>query len=80
MATDGDGLVRYRNGKSNVITARQGLPVDKILSLVDDGRGNFWFGTVRGAFHVSKRELNAVADGTAPRLAARLFDEKDGLN
>src|SRR5207253_7774051 len=58
---------------------RQGLPTDKILSLVDDEKGNLWFGTVRGAFKVSKRDLNAVADGTIARLNTSLSDENDGL-
>jgi signal transduction histidine kinase/ligand-binding sensor domain-containing protein len=79
ITTDADGLVRYRNGRSDVITTRKGLPVDKILSLVDDEKGNLWFGTVRGAFMVSKRGLNAVADGKAPSLDVPLFDENDGL-
>jgi len=80
ITTDGDGLVRYRNGKSSVITTRNGLPADKILSLVDDERGNLWFGTPRGAFMISKRELNEVADGKSPTLDdVPLFDENDGL-
>lgn len=79
ITTDADGLVRYRNGKSSVITTRNLLPTDKILSLVDDERGNFWFGTARGAFVSSKRDLNAVADGKSPTLDAPLYDENDGL-
>ncbi|HEX7191400.1 MAG TPA: two-component regulator propeller domain-containing protein, partial [Thermoanaerobaculia bacterium] len=40
ITTDADGLVRYRNSRSTVITTRNGLPVDKILSVVDDEKGN----------------------------------------
>jgi signal transduction histidine kinase len=80
MTTDGDGLLRYRNGKGAAITTQQGLATDKILSVVDDQKGNLWFGTVRGAFRASKRELNAIADGRGTRLtSSRLYDEKDGL-
>ncbi|HVR41538.1 MAG TPA: two-component regulator propeller domain-containing protein [Thermoanaerobaculia bacterium] len=79
LATDYDGLVRYRNGRSKTITTHEGLPSDKVLSLVDDGNGNLWFGTVRGAFIASKRELNAVADGTKSHVSCRLYDENDGL-
>ncbi len=79
ITTDGDGLVRYRNGKSQAITTRQGLPSDKILSIVDDGKGGLWFGTVRGAFRADKRLLNAVADGRIPHFTEPLFDENDGL-
>jgi signal transduction histidine kinase/ligand-binding sensor domain-containing protein len=79
ITTDGEGLLRYRGGKAKAITTRQGLLNDKILSLVDDGKGALWFGTVRGAFTVPKRDLNAVANGTAPRIFSRMFDENDGL-
>ena len=79
IATEADGVVRFRNGKSSAVTTRQGLPTDKILSLVDDKKGNLWFGTVRGAFVVSLRELNAAADGKSSRVAYTFFDEDDGL-
>ena len=78
IATEGDGLVRFRNGRSRSITTREGLANDKILSVVDGG-AKIWFGTVRGAFSVDKRALNSVADGKATRVAPRLFDENDGL-
>ncbi len=79
IATDGDGLIRFRNGVAKVITTRDGLPYDKIQSLVDDTRGNLWLGTTRGAYRVARTELNAVADGTATRVVATPFDESDGL-
>jgi signal transduction histidine kinase/ligand-binding sensor domain-containing protein len=79
LATEADGVVRFRNGKAKAITSREGLPTDKILSLVDDKRGNLWFGTVRGAFVASRRDLNAVADGKIARVTYTFFDEDDGL-
>jgi signal transduction histidine kinase/ligand-binding sensor domain-containing protein len=79
VVTDGDGLIRFRDGKSAVITTRNGLVTDKIVSLVDDRDGRLWFGTVRGVFWVAKRELNAVADGTSTHVVSQFFDENDGL-
>ncbi|HWW59910.1 MAG TPA: two-component regulator propeller domain-containing protein, partial [Thermoanaerobaculia bacterium] len=79
IGTEGDGVVRFRNGKAKAITTAAGLPTNKILSLVDDKRGNLWFGTVRGAFAATKRDLDAVADGQSARIAYRFFDENDGL-
>jgi signal transduction histidine kinase/ligand-binding sensor domain-containing protein len=79
IATDGDGLLRFRNGKARAITSGEGLLNDKILSLVDDGAGKLWFGTVHGAFSAEKRQLNAVAGGTSRWIECKLFDENDGL-
>ena len=79
VVTDGDGLIRFRDGKPSVITTREGLITDKIVSVVDDRKGRLWFGTVRGVFWVWKSELNAVADGRSPRVVSQFFDENDGL-
>lgn len=79
VITDGDGLIRFRDGKSFVITTRHGLVTDKIVSVADDRKGRLWFGTMRGVFSVSKQELNAVADGTSSRVVSQFFDENDGL-
>jgi signal transduction histidine kinase len=79
VATEGSGVVRFRDGKARAVTSREGMPTDKILSLVDDGAGKLWFGTVRGAFSVDKRELHAAADGRTKRIAYTFFDENDGL-
>ena len=79
LATDGDGLIRFRDGRAAKITTAQGLASDKAVSLVDDGKGQLWIGTVRGVFATSKHELNAVADGAASQLVSRFFDENDGL-
>jgi signal transduction histidine kinase/ligand-binding sensor domain-containing protein len=79
VITDGDGLIRFRDGKSSVITTRDGLATNKIVSIVDDREGRLWFGTMRGVFSASKRELNAIADRTAARVLSRVFDENDGL-
>jgi len=79
VGTEDQGVIRYRNGIARAITTRDGLPNDTILSLVDDRNGSLWLGTVRGAFAVTRRDLNAVADGNRSRIAYRFFDESDGL-
>jgi signal transduction histidine kinase/ligand-binding sensor domain-containing protein len=79
ITTDGDGLVRYRGGVANVITTADGLFANKILSLVEDAHGRFWFGTVRGVFSVHGDDLHAVADGRQEKLESRWYDENDGL-
>jgi signal transduction histidine kinase/ligand-binding sensor domain-containing protein len=79
VITDGDGLIRFRGGKATVITTQDGLATNKIVSAVDDREGRLWFGTMRGVFSASKRELNAIADRTGTRVVSRFFDENDGL-
>ena len=79
LGTDGDGLIRYRDGEARQIRASQGLATDKILSIVDDGRGSLWIGSARGVSRVDKKALHAIADGKAERVVVQVFDESDGL-
>src|ERR1051325_7184106 len=48
VITDGDGLIRFKGGKASVITTRQGLATDKIVSIVDDREGRLWLASMRG--------------------------------
>jgi len=79
VGTDGDGLVRLRNGETKLFTTREGLPYDKIQSITDDASGGLWIGTSRGAFRLMRTELEAVASGRLSRLTPTAFDEGDGL-
>ncbi|MBI2215437.1 MAG: hypothetical protein HYU52_17445 [Acidobacteria bacterium] len=79
IATDGDGLIRFRRDQAHVFTRRDGLPNDKIQSITADLKGGLWIGTSRGAFRLERSELEAVANGTLAQLSAAGFDESDGL-
>lgn len=75
----GKGLVRVHDGKVSTIGRAQGLPADSIGSILDDGRGFFWFGSDRGILRVSREELHRVADGSISWVHFNLFDRGDGL-
>jgi ligand-binding sensor domain-containing protein/signal transduction histidine kinase len=73
------GLVRFQNGRFSRITARQGLPTDVISQILEDNHGRLWLGTHQGIFCVSKRALNACADGRAPSVDYVAYGRHDGL-
>jgi signal transduction histidine kinase/ligand-binding sensor domain-containing protein len=60
------------------ITAKQGLPVDVISQILDDGK-RLWLGTHQGIYCVAKSELNAVADGRTNTLDYVIYGRHDGL-
>ncbi|MFP2909928.1 two-component regulator propeller domain-containing protein [Pyxidicoccus sp. 3LFB2] len=65
-ATD-DGLARLdASGVVSVVRGRDGLLVNNVLSVADDGRGHLWMGSNRGLYRVAKSEVNAFFAGTAP--------------
>ena len=62
-----------RNGKIRTVTMEQGLVDSEILSLLDDGLGNFWFSCHHGIYRVAKSEIHAVADGRTEKLNCSLL-------
>jgi len=73
------GLLRFRNGAFSRITARNGLPVDVISQILDDGHGQLWLGTHQGIYCVAKSALNAVADGRTNLLDYVIYGRHDGM-
>lgn len=87
FATDGtlwagsgnSGLIRFRGRETASITVRHGLPTDSISSILDDGLGNFWFGSNRGVLRAPKAACEAVMDGKNAVLDCQVFTVSDGL-
>jgi PAS domain S-box-containing protein len=48
IGTEDDGLRHLNQGKSSVLTTRDGLSSDKVQSLFSDREGNLWIGTDKG--------------------------------
>lgn len=73
------GLGRYKDGRFSRFTTREGLYDDGVFQILEDRRGYFWMSSNRGIHRVSKRELNAVADGAASRVTSLSLGKGDGL-
>jgi len=72
------GLLRFKDGTFSRITATNGLPVDVISQILDDGN-NLWLGTSQGIYSAAKSALNAVADGRASTLNFVSYGLHDGM-
>jgi signal transduction histidine kinase len=64
--TLGSGVVRWRDGKYEILAKAQGLPSNNVRSLLADGAGSLWIGTDQG--------LGLLRDGQIFS-----FDERNGL-
>ncbi|MDT8408282.1 MAG: diguanylate cyclase [Wenzhouxiangellaceae bacterium] len=73
------GLARLHEDTIFQFTAAHGLPQQSVLAIVDDQDGNLWLSGSAGLASIARSELNALADGRAEHVTARLFDEADGL-
>jgi transcriptional regulator with PAS, ATPase and Fis domain/ligand-binding sensor domain-containing protein len=79
IGTYGGGLSRLKAGTITRYGTQGGLLDGTIHRILEDDRGLLWMSGNRGIRRVSRRELNAVAEGTSKGVAVRLYDEFDGM-
>ena len=78
-STLGSGLFLWNGKRWHAFGSGQGLPDSRLTCLLDDGRGQFWFGSLGGILRASRRELlQRTKDPEAPLHWLRL-DRSDGL-
>jgi signal transduction histidine kinase/ligand-binding sensor domain-containing protein len=73
------GLFRWKNGRFSRLSRAQGLFDDVVFQILPDGEGNLWMTCNKGLFRVSKRELEAVADGQLARVTSHAYGREDGM-
>ena len=79
LGTHGGGLNRIKGGKIAAITTAQGLFDDVVHQILPDDEGFLWMSSNRGIFRCARAALDAVAGGSAPRVACEVFGRADGL-
>ena len=79
IGTYGGGLNRFKNGRFFVYTTANGLFDDIAYQVLEDRQGWLWITCNKGLIRVSKRELDAVADGKASRIHSTVYGAADGL-
>jgi signal transduction histidine kinase/ligand-binding sensor domain-containing protein len=79
IGTYDGGLGRFKDGRFSRFTTREGLYDNGVFQILEDARGYLWMGSNRGIYRVSKRELDAVADGAARRVTSLSLGRSDGL-
>lgn len=80
IGTFENGLFRYRDGDFIRYTTADGLYENGIYRILEDGKGNMWFGSPGGVFYVSKQELNDFAGNKNQiRLSSISYNESDGM-
>ncbi len=77
IGTKGRGLLRLRRGRLARFTARAGLPDNEVSAIVDDAKGSLWLSCRRGNLGVSRRALEAQADGRLRRFSGRLYGKSN---
>ena len=85
LATEDLGLARvFLNSDKNVesiqsIREADGLMDNSLHRIIADSSGNFWVSSNSGVMKISRRELNAYADGNRTNLPVISYNQRDGM-
>jgi len=79
VGTSGHGLARFHQGQWTRYARRDGLVSNSISYLIGDDTGDLWVGSNLGLMRISKKILDAAANGSANFAACRVYGEADGL-
>jgi len=78
VATE-DGLARLDGSGVSVVRGRDGLLVNNVASVEDDGRGHLWLGSNRGLYRVDKSELKDFFAGEVSRIRPVVYGLAEGM-
>jgi ligand-binding sensor domain-containing protein/signal transduction histidine kinase len=70
IATEGGGLIRYKDGVFRSFSAKDGLLNDFVRTVYQDSKGLIWIGTDDGLFRFSGERIERVDDGNSVPLVA----------
>jgi ligand-binding sensor domain-containing protein/signal transduction histidine kinase len=79
IATEGDGLVRLKDGKEYVYASREGMVDDILFTVLDDNHGAIWVNSARGISRIFKTEFDKFDRHEAVSLNSLTFGRADGL-
>jgi PAS domain S-box-containing protein len=79
FATDGHGLVRWKNGQARSFGSREGMLADSLFTVLDDNQGSFWVGSARGLGRIRKTEFDEIDRNANVTLNCMTFGRVDGL-
>jgi len=77
--TSPGGLNRIKNGRITTYSIDQGLFDLTVGAITEDDQGYLWMTCNKGIYKVSKKELNAYADGLIPAIHSIVYGVADGL-
>ena len=79
LATDGLGLVRWRNGSARSFGSREGMVDDTLFAVIDDNHGSLWVSSARGLARIRTSEFAELDRKAAATLNSMTFGRVDGL-
>jgi signal transduction histidine kinase/ligand-binding sensor domain-containing protein len=79
FATTVYGLIAWRDGKTQTLTSRNGLPCDDAIGVNWDNQGALWLYMECGLVRIDKEEIQKWWNDPEALVVTRVFDSFDGL-
>ena len=79
VGTKAGGLAVLRGDRLEELSAKSGLSTLAVQTIVEDGDGDLWLGTIRGIVRIKIATLHEIADGKEALIAPVFFGREDGL-
>lgn len=81
IGSSGQGVVRLRDGESNVLTTKDGLVSNRVLAFHEDAQGAMWIGTSGGItlWRDGKAVSVRAADGLWDGIAQTILEDRSGV-
>jgi signal transduction histidine kinase/ligand-binding sensor domain-containing protein len=79
LGATASGLIGWKNGKSQSLTGRNGLPCDAVNAFITDDKGTLWLYMRCGLAAIANTELQKWWDQPEAKLQLRVFDALDGV-
>ncbi|WP_146072261.1 sensor histidine kinase [Bryocella elongata] len=73
------GLIGWKQGKTQTLTTRNGLPCNSIFSMIPDDAGALWLYTQCGLIEIENTEMQKWWEQPDSVLKLRVFDQFDGV-
>lgn len=77
-ASTDSGLVHWKQGKTDILGSRNGLPCDAIFDVVKDDQGSYWLDTRCGYIRIAADELQQWSQDPQRKVKFRMLDVFDG--
>ena len=80
IATEGGGLIRYKEGVFRSFSAKDGLMNDFVRVVYQDTQGRIWIGTDNGLFRLFGERIKRVDNGNSvPSVAVHaIYEDRQG--
>lgn len=79
IGSETHGLIRYRQGRFQSISTKDGLPDRVVHSISQRPGGWMWVTTNKGVVRIDKKSLNGYLDGSQTGFHFIIYDEDEGM-